>query len=442
MDTTRRNMLKTALFGTGFIGLRSVVSGIPLATLMGGRIGEANAEVDPTIEPQSLVLFTSQAGDPFNANAPGSYTGVNGVYNNPHAAMAATPLSLGGYETVGAKPWAEVPQRFLDRTAFIHHRTYLNTHPAYTKVLALAGAAKAPSGNGSDQMGSLFSYELSTALGTLQQEPISLSQAQLSFQGRSLQSLRPSMLRQMFAPRDGVQLDLQAMRDATLDELHAQLADSGTHAQKVWLDRHALSREQVRSIDETLLERFAALDNDSPANQVSAAVTLILMKVSPVIAIQIPFGGDNHNDAGMVKERDETVAGVATWQLLLEELETAGLADKVTVANLNVFGRTLRNQGGSKGRDHNLNHHVMSICGKHVQGGVAGGLEPSGNDFGATSIDSMTGEAIPGNMGDIKHDLTLQSAAKTLGRALGLTTATLDERIVGGMPIQSLLASA
>lgn len=439
MDTTRRTMLKTALFGTGFIGLRSVVSGIPLAALMGGRIGEANAE-DPTEAPQSLVLFTAQAGDPLNANAPGSYTGVSGVHNNPHAEMAPTPLTLGNYDTVAAKPWADVPQRFLDRTAFIHHRTYLNTHPAYTKVLALAGAAKAPSGNGSDQIGSVFSYELAEALGTLQNEPISLSRAELSFSGRSLQSLRPRMLKQMFAPRDGVQLDLQAMRDATLDELHAQLQESGTHAQKTWLDRHALSREQVRGIDEALLQRFAEIDDDSARSQVRAAVTLILMKVSPVIAIEIPFGGDNHQDSGLIKERDETVAGVATWQLLLEELEAAGLQDSVTVANLNVFGRTLRNQGGNKGRDHNLNHHVMSICGKHVQGGVAGGIEPSGNDYGATSIDSATGEAVPENMGDIKHDLTLQSAAKTLGRVLGVPQDRLDQRISGGMPIQSLLA--
>ena len=34
MDTTRRNMLKTALLGTGFIGLRSLVTGLPMAALL------------------------------------------------------------------------------------------------------------------------------------------------------------------------------------------------------------------------------------------------------------------------------------------------------------------------------------------------------------------------------------------------------------------------
>lgn len=433
MDTSRRNMLKTALFGTGLVGLRSLATGIPVAALLGGRIGDASAD-DLTEAPQSLVLFSSQAGDPFNANVPGSY-GVSGVYNNPHPEMAATPLMLGEQSTVAARPWSLVPQRFLDRTTFIHHRTYLNTHPAYAKVLGLVGAAKSPGGNGSDQMGSVFGSELATTLGTLQQEPISLSNSELSFQGRALQSLRPSMLKQMFAPLDGLQLDLQLLRDQTLDDLHATLEQTGTHAQKAWLDRHALSREQVREIDETLLDRFSALDNDSAQNQVKAAVTLILMKVSPVVNITIPFGGDNHKDAGLVKERDEAISGVATWQMLLEELETAGLQDSVTVANLNVFGRTLRQQDGD-GRDHNLNHHVMSICGKHVRAGVVGGIEESGNDFGATGIDSVTGAA----GGDIPAEETLEAAAMTLGRVLGIPQDRLDERIAKGTPILAAIA--
>jgi Protein of unknown function (DUF1501) len=435
MDTTRRNMLKSALFGTGFMGLRSLATGLPMAALLGGRIGDVNAEDDLTAAPQSLILFSSSAGDPFNANTPGSF-GVSGVFNNPHAEMDATPLTLGDQNTVAARPWSLVPQRFLDRTTFIHHRTYLNTHPAYAKVLSLVGAAKSPGGNGSDQMASVFGSELSTALGTLQQEPISLSQSELSFQGRALQSLRPSMLQQMFAPLDGVQLQLQQLRDQTLDDLHTQLKETGTHAQKTWLDRHALSREQVRSIDQTLLDRFAALEDDSPMSQVKAAVTLILMKVSPVINITIPFGGDNHKDANLEKERDETISGVATWQALLEELELAGLQDAVTVANLNVFGRTLRQQDGD-GRDHNLNHHVMSICGKHVRAGVVGGIEESGNDFGATGIDSVTGAA----GGDIPPEQTLESAAKTLGRVLGVPQDRLDERISVGLPILSAIAS-
>ena len=124
---------------------------------------------------------------------------------------------------------------------------------------------------------------------------------------------------------------------------------------------------------------------------------------------------------------------IATLQ---QKLTDAGLADRVTFVLMNVFGRTLRNQGADKGRDHNLNHHVMSICGKHVRGGVSGGIEESGNDFGATSIDSVTGA----KGGDIIPEQTLESAAKTLGRVLGIPQERLDERIAVGTPILSAIA--
>ncbi len=440
MDTTRRNLLRTALFGAGCVGLRAVASGVPLAWLMGGEISEARADSeDLDLAPQSLILFTSQAGDPFNANTPGSY-GVPGVYNNPNPQMAATPITLGEQNSTAALPWTQVPQRFLDRTTFIHHRTYLNTHPGYSKVLGLVGSAKAPGGNGSDQVAAVYSSELADPLSTIQPEPVSLAQGDLSFQGRALQSLRPRMLREMFAPQTGVQFDLQQLRDETLDNLHAQLKESGTHAQKVWLDRYALSREQARQIDESLLERFSAIENDSAQSQVSAAVTLILMKVSPVIAIRIPFGGDNHQDDGLIKERDETIAGIAIWQSLLEELEAVGLQDEVTIANLNVFGRTLRQLDGTRGRDHNLNHHVMAITGVNVRGSVVGGIEPSGNDYGATGIDSVTGAS--DNDADIPGDATLESASKTLGRVLGIPHDTLEERIDRGKPIEASILGA
>ena len=40
-------------------------------------------------------------------------------------------------------------------------------------------------------------------------------------------------------------------------------------------------------------------------------MTLIQMKVTPVVAIHIPFGGDNHHDAALATETAQTVSGVA-----------------------------------------------------------------------------------------------------------------------------------
>jgi hypothetical protein len=115
-----------------------------------------------------------------------------------------------------------------------------------------------------------------------------------------------------------------------------------------------------------------------------------------------------------------------------------GLADQVTVTNLSVFGRTLGKKG-TAGRDHNLNHHVMMISGPAVQPGVFGGIKESGNDFGATSIDSATGEG--GNGGDIPEEETLEAAAKTLATVVGLAPDRVELRVAGGKVISAAVAS-
>ena len=54
-----------------------------------------------------------------------------------------------------------------------------------------------------------------------------------------------------------------------------------------------------------------------------AAVTLIQMKVTPVISIHIPFGGDNHRDIGArPPRRRRPSSGVATIASLMQQLAT------------------------------------------------------------------------------------------------------------------------
>ena len=304
--------------------------------------------------------------------------------------------------------------------------------------MALVGNLKSTQGNGTDHLSALISHENAEALGTIQSEQVSLGGGRVAFQGRSIQSLKPQLLREMLAPGDASSLKLQRMRDETLDALHTRLKQSGTPAQKTWLDRHALSRQQTRRIDEHLLERFSSLEDDSPRSQALAAVTLIMMKVSPVITMHIPFGGDNHGDKDLMQERDETLSGLSTLSLLFEELRAAGLEEHTTVANFGVFGRTLNKRKNGNGRDHNLNHHVMMICGPHVRPGVIGSIMPIGKDFGATGIDSRTG-AGKREGADIPPDQTLESAARTLATCLGVSSHAQDERIQGGTIIQAVV---
>jgi len=94
-----------------------------------------------------------------------------------------------------------------------------------------------------------------------------------------------------------------------------------------------------------------------------------------------------------------------------------------------------RNAGG--GRNHNQNHHVMTLFGKHVKGGVIGGVDVVDNDYGAVAIDSKTGKG--GDGGDIDPLTSLESAGKTLAAALQLPADVIDQRIAAGKVVSAAL---
>ncbi|MFM2416142.1 MAG: hypothetical protein RL385_865, partial [Pseudomonadota bacterium] len=122
---------------------------------------------------------------------------------------------------------------------------------------------------------------------------------------------------------------------------------------------------------------------------------------------------------------------------LMAQLARDGLADKVTFALLNVFGRTLISSGPG-GRNHNPDHAVSLIVGSRMRAGVVGGLVRSGKDVAASPIDGSTGAAAAG--GDISVDASLGALGKTLGAALGLTEEVLDQEILSGKVVRGALA--
>jgi len=67
----------------------------------------------------------------------------------------------------------------------------------------------------------------------------------------------------------------------------------------------------------------------------------------PVIAINLDFGGDNHTDAGLARGGDALNSAVGNISNLLSTLATYNLEDKVTFANMAVFGRTLTSKDSS-----------------------------------------------------------------------------------------------
>ncbi len=439
MSNTRRNFLMSTLFGAGYVGLRALATGIPASILLRGPRAFADAAStcsDPT-RAQFVILQTSSNGDPFNANVPGTYLDP-ALTHSLDPSMAPTNLMLGGTATRAALPWSTLPQSVLDRSSFWHLMTNTPVHPQEPDVLSLRGTAK-----GNEMLPSLIAQRMAPCLGTIQSQPIALGATSpsegLSFGGQAQPIIPPLALKATLTsptgPLAGV-TKLQSLRDQTLNELDGIYRGSATKAQKRYLDDLVRSQSEIRGIRQDLLAALGSIKDNGVASQITAAITLIKMKVTPVLTIHIPFGGDNHNDALLGNEALQTVSGVASIASLLAQLKTAGLEDQVSFVSLNVFGRTL-GPTNTDGRQHNSNHQASLAIGKPFRGGIIGGLAPVGSDYGAVAVNSGTGAGGAG--GDIAAIDTLASFGKTMLAAVGVDRSTIDGSIKAGKVVEGAL---
>ncbi|HEX3760664.1 MAG TPA: hypothetical protein VHW23_18240 [Kofleriaceae bacterium] len=439
METSRRKLLMSALFGAGYVGLRALATGIPAGVLLRGRRafadGAAPACPDKS-KAQYVVLATSGSGDPINANVPGTFEDAR-ITHSADPTMKPTAMTLGGKAVTAALPWTQLPQSVLDRTTFWHIMTNTPVHPKEPDVLKLMGMTA------SDEMlPSVLAKQLAPCLGTVQNQPITLGATSpsegLSFNGQALPIIPPLALKATLTSPSGPLANLQMLRDQTLDQINDLYRGGASAAQKAYIDSLVASQGQIRNIRQDLLSALTSIKDNSVASQITAAVTLIQMNVTPVIAIHIPFGGDNHTDAALAGEAAQTVSGVASIGALMSQLASAGLSDQVTFMSLNVFGRTL-GPSNTDGRNHNPNHQVSITIGKPFKPGVIGGIAPLAGDYGAQGIDSKTG-AVAGSGADIDAGSTLASFGKTALAAVGVDSTTIDSLISTGKVVPGALA--
>ncbi len=445
MTISRRNVLKSTLFGAGLLGLRSLATGIPTGILAKGPRAFADDAMTCTdaSRAQFVILSTSGLGDPLNANAPGTYASsgpLATIAHNMDPTMAPTKLTLGGTTTTAALPWAstaaggQLPQSVLDRMAVWHLMTNTPVHPKEPDVLSLMDTT-APK----EMLPSLLGKQLGPCLGTIQNQPITLGASSpsegLRYAGQALPIIPPLALKATLTNPAGTLAgitSLQALRDQTLADIGDIYRRTATRAQKAYLDSVITSQAQIRSIDQGLLDALSSIADNSVASQITAAIVLIQMNVTPVVAIHIPFGGDNHNDTALANEAAQTVSGLASIASLVTQLQSAqnargSLADQVTFASLNVFGRTL-GPSNTDGRNHNPNHQVSLTIGKPFKSGILGGLGPVANDFGAVAI----GSVVPTD--------TLASYGKTVMTAVGVEAGFIGKAITSGSVITKALA--
>lgn len=434
MNSTRRKLLERTFYGAGALGLRAAATGLPLALFTRPLTawGQGGACMNPA-QAKHVILSTGNAGCPLNANVPGTYA-FDDIAHADHPSMVGTDFKLGAQTVRGAQIWSTLPQWVLDRTAFLHHATLTNNHGNLAKVLAVMGSTVKQ-----EMWPSLLAQHLAPCLGTVQTEPVSVGAGELlTFAGRALPNLPPTGLRDVLSKPKTPIAALQSVRDQTVDKMWAYVKENGTPGHRAFIDSMVMSRRQARQLGDDLLGMLAGITGDNVAGMILGTVVLIRMNVSPVLAIRIPFGGDNHTDVdllpGEVKQHE---TGVAAFALLQETLRQYGLQDRVLFVAQNVFGRTLKKLGRA-GRDHWASHHATVMIGSTVRPGVVGGLEPRGGDYYATPIDAKTGRAAPGG-GDIPFNESLAAVAKTIARAAGVPRAAVDTQIAGGKVIDAAL---
>ena len=426
MNFTRRQALLTTLFGAGAVGLRALATGLPASFLLDPRkaLADNTCPMNMGGKAQFFIMSTSGGGDPWNANCPGAYL-LPELIHPQDATMAATPLSLRGKNYTAAKPWAALPQNVLDRTAFFHMATNTPIHPKEPDVLQLLGATQR-----GEMLPSLLAKAVWPGLCTIQQQPVSVGASPsevVKFDGAPLPNIPPQALKDTLLNPAGPLSSLQKIRDNTMKSIHDIYKNQATPPQQQFLDSWINTQDQVRQLNSSVLMMLEQLSKDPVEAQIQAAIALIRLKVTPVVTIHIPFGGDNHGDPGLAKETEDTTGaksttGVPAIAYLMSELATYGLSDTVSFFNLNVFGRTYVNNGGQScdnGRNHNGNSQVSVCIGKPFKGGVIGGVaqvkNSLGDDYGATSIDSTSGAM----NGDIMAADTMAAFGMTMLQAVG-----------------------
>lgn len=415
----RRTLLR-GLFGGA--GLAAIATGLspafvrsPLAFAGTGNMPGA---------PQFLILAASDRGDPVNANCPGTYD-HDGISHPESNDFAKTPLQLGSVSTTAAALWSNLPQWVLDRTCFIHHATRSAVHSEMPKILRLMGAV-----NSGEMLPTLIANHQAPVLDTIQATPVNVGRnVNLTAGGVALPKFQPTALKQLLTAANGPLADLRSLRDQHVDEIHAILKQDGTTEQRKYLDARAQSREDARKLADDAASIFAMVEDDGVLGELLAALALFRLRVTPVVTVSLPFGGDNHSDVGLQEEIDQHGDTLEALGLLMATLDTFDMADQVTLASLNIFGRTLQSDPAG-GRDHWSKHSVSLMIGKCVRAGVVGGLAADGEDFVCTPI---TGEGI-----DVPYEDTLVATGKTIWAATGTAPEVIDAAI----PASSILTPA
>ena len=385
-----------------------------------------------------LIYSFDKAGGPINNNCPATYFN-NGNIVHPDKYKNPSSFKLGKVNVKAASPWAYLDQEIRDHLHFIHHQTRASAHNEAANVLSSGNKIVSPSGFGSEMLPSAIGQM--SSLNVISDFPIAMGgDWNITSGGTPVSKQSPRVIADKFSPLSEQEVRLQEFRDNAIDEIYKDVCKNGNIHQKAFCDQYLINWDQARKLADNLKELLSQIEfDDSNKPNLAMAAALIAANATRVIAIEIPFGGDNHNDDKLSEEEEGLVTGTDELSFLWNKMKAFGVHDRTTVALQAVFGRTLGPKGNNSGRDHHGKSAVTVLLGAKIKPGVSGGIKLTGGQSGgnATGIKSSNGAST--DSGDIKAVDTLASACKTVARACGISASAINKTIRSGKIIESVI---
>ena len=450
---SRRNFLRFgAAAGIG-VGLRAALTGLPASFLLRGRAHASEGH------DRIVILASSSAGEPINVCGPGTFDSeYSDYFSHPRSAdVDASDVveqtvndvrigveSLGqpaevalGLERVRlASCFAALSPEMLNHLVWFNYRSGANIHPQFKDVLTGYGQLRGPDGRGAEQLPATIAQEMAGILSTTTSDPLVLGTGAFASNGSSLANYSPTKLKtltQSVGRAIGGAENFAVMYDAFIDETYREVRENGTAQQRRFFDQHAASRREAAEFGSSLGTLLEDITDDSIQSQMRCAAIVAKLRLAPVIIINTDFGGDNHQDAGLISETNQTLAMIAALDTYWKSIHELNVAEDVLFANLDVFGRNPRSDGNGRGHYGDFVSGLM--VGTHLKGGVVGGWEVS-DQARATGIHASTGSSIDAN---IEAEDTLLAYYKTIMNAAGVPSERQDIRLPTGTLVSSVV---
>ena len=442
-----------AAAGVG-LSLRAAITGLPMSFLLRG---DARAEGNG-VGQRITILASSSAGEPINVCGPGTFAQqqsdyfthpqpgavdasdlipqtVNGTRIDVESLSQSARVTLGAERVRMARCFEALSPEMRNHLVWFNYRSGANIHPQFKDVLTCYGQVRGPDGRGAEQLPATIAQEMAPLLETTTSSPLVLGKGTFVSNGSSLANYSPTKLKTLVNHVGGAAGgadNFGIMYDSFIDEAYREVRNSGTPQQLRFFDQHASSRREAADFGNALGQLLEDIADDSIQSQMRCAAMIARLRLAPVILINTNFGGDNHQDAGLLSETNETLAMVAALDVYWHAIHDLQVADQVMFASIDVFGRDPRSDGN--GRSHYGDMVSGLMVGTHLQGGLVGGLEVT-DKARASGINAATGTSVDA---DIDANDTLTAYYRTIMNAAGLPPERQAQRLPTGTLVTSV----